>query len=86
MGAGGVLLNNAISKSLGLGLQHTVAGSALRPGGGTAPPPQIVDRPLNLTAPQIVARPPNLAVLLARCGQLILGEKLVNLMPPDIRF
>jgi len=72
--AGGVLLNNAISKSLGLGLQHTVAGSALRPGGGTAPP-QIVDRPLNLTAPQIVARPPNLAVLLARCGQLILRGK-----------
>jgi len=35
--------------------------------------------------PQIVAGPPNLAVLLTHCGQLIL-KKIVNLVPPDVRF
>ena len=35
---------------------------------------------------QIVVRPPNSAVLLTHYGQLLLGKKLVNLMPPDIRF
>jgi len=40
------------------------------------------------TGPKIVASPPppNLAVLLTHCGQLILRKKVVDLMPPDVRF
>jgi len=49
-------------------------------------PIQIVARPPNVDGPQMVARPPNLAVLLTHCGQLILRKKLINLMPPDVRF
>jgi len=36
---------------------------------------------------QIVARPQKFSrILLAHCGQLILREKLVNMMPPDVTF
>jgi len=38
------------------------------------------------TSPQILDRPPNLAVLLTHCGQFILRKKIINFMPPDVRF
>jgi len=50
-------------------------------GVGDSPLPQIVSRPPNLAGPKIVARPPNLPATLDTCS-----EKLVNLMPPDVRF
>ena len=52
----------------------TNGGSRLEPEGGG-------HRPLH-----IVARLPNLVVLLTYCGQLILRKKVVNLIPPDVRF
>jgi len=44
-------------------------------GGGGTRPSQVV-----------ASRTPNLAILLTLCGQLIPSEKLVNLMPRDVRF
>ena len=41
--------------------------------------------PPNLAALKLRLGPPNLAVLLTHCGQLFL-EKLVKLMPPDVRY